>query len=71
MATSDPIFVVEVGESTQTVPFQENMTLGALISARNVNKNVTVKVNGERVANDYSLKPGDQVQMMPNVEAGL
>jgi sulfur carrier protein ThiS len=71
MATSDPIFVVEVGESTQTVPFQENMTLGALISARNVNKNVTVKVNGERVANDYALKPGDQVQMMPNVEAGL
>jgi sulfur carrier protein ThiS len=71
MATSDPIFVVEVGESTQTVPFQENMTLGALISARNVNKNVTVKVNGERVSNDYALKPGDQVQMMPNVEAGL
>ena len=70
MSNNDPIFVVEVGEGTQTVPFQEDMTLGALISARDVNKNVTVKVNGERVGNDYTLQPGDQVQMMPNVEAG-
>ena len=67
---TDPIFVVEMGEGTDTVPFQEQLTLGALISTRNVSKSVTVKVNNSRVDNDYVMQPGDQVQLIPNVEAG-
>ena len=68
---NEPIFVVEMGEGTDTVPYKENMKLGALISGRDVNKNVTIKVNGAVKTNDYELQPGDRVDLIPNVEAGI
>ena len=67
---NEPIFVVEMGEGTDTVPYLPNTTLGGLISGRDVNKNVTIKVNNVVKTNDYVLQPGDRVDLIPNVEAG-
>lgn len=68
---SNNIHIIEMGEGTSSVELTAGLTLGALMSTRNTNKHVTVKVNNERKDNDYQLQPGDQVQLIPNVEAGV
>jgi len=68
---SNNIHIIEMGEGTSSVELTAGLTLGALMSTRNTNKHVTVKVNNERKDNDYQLQPCDQVQLIPNVEAGV
>lgn len=68
---SNPIYVIEIGEGMTEIQPSEGLTLGNVLSDRNSSKAVTPKVNGQTVSNDYVLQPGDQVQLVPNVEAGL
>jgi hypothetical protein len=69
--STQKIHIIEIGEGLKTVDFKEGMTLGALMSNRRTNKSVTVKVNNQRKDNSYVMQPGDKVQLVPNVEAGL
>lgn len=71
MSNQNPIYVIEMGEGMQELAYSENMTLAKVLSDRDSNKNVTPKVNGQTVSSDYVLQPGDQVNLVPNVEAGL
>jgi len=64
-------FHVKEGESPQSVALQNGMTLEHLIDSLKLPEEPeVVMVNGAYVAQDYQLRDGDRVTIMPFLSGG-